>query len=177
MIHGNHQLDGQSVPHGRSDGAFVYQGFEGWAVGSVYDAYLSGNGQVISRKDGFYWRPAYASTVYPYADVQILEPIDPLEGTGLTPGPGSNVGAAPWRDTVALASVATGSGMGNTLVVAVADDVHMTRVMHGNPELSVCSSGVSIVSSPDGNSVYVGYLRCSMSDFGYVVRRFDCASP
>ena len=265
LIHGSHQLDWADLPHARSDGAFAYLGFEGYAVGSFYDAAvdirapegqggaypilepspgsgifwsdegtlsyyptldatepsmvstlptavskrahgvgfddlqlilqdgnalyvnvggwapfatppdLSNDGQVFPRPGGFYWRAHWSPTLHPYAGATLPPPMSPLDG--LTPGPGYQVHAASWRNGAVIAGAGSiESEPGNRLMVAVTDEVNTTSTLHGFDELQICLNGVSVAASPDGDSVYVGYLRCQQNEAVYVIRRFDCVS-
>lgn len=80
---------------------------------------------------------------------------------------------APWRDGVALASSGQESG---GFTVAVTDGEHTTSLSLSGDETNFCHNGISVLASPYGDSVYVGYLRCPSADISFTVRRFDCAA-
>ena len=259
LIHGSHQLDTQTVPHARRDGAFGYSGFEGYAVGSFYDAavdvrgpanaypilepapgegvYFSDEGTLtyyptldaaepsasyalssatsfrthglgldgptlllqdgdsllvnsgewapfatapensnhatlFPRPGGFYWRAQSSATLYPYKGAQPLPPIKPFGDVQ----PGSRVDAASFRNGAVVATITLDLPGGNNLLVAVTDEVNTTITHHDFAEVGVCMNGISVVGSPDGTSVYVGYVWCTPPHAEYVVRRFDCVS-
>jgi hypothetical protein len=64
----------------------------------------------------------------------------------------------PWRNGVALATVA-GTPEAR-LLVGVTDGEHTTVLPISSDAVSFCDNGLSVVSSPDGNSIYLGYLHC-----------------
>jgi hypothetical protein len=137
-----------------------------------------GSGQVIRRPGGFYWRLRHTGTLHPYEGEAFLPPLTPLEGLDIFNG--YQIDAASWRNGAVIAGIGTieSEPPGNTLRVAVTDEVLTTSIDLGNPEHAICQNGVSVVASPDGDSVYVGYLSCPPppEDIAYVVRRFDCVS-
>ncbi len=138
---------------------------------------LSFHGQILSREGGFHWRPAGARTLYPYEDTNPLPAIEPFAGIAFNPLPGPQEHATPWRGGAAITSIVGQGAHGNALLLAVTDDAHVTWTQHDDAEVQPCANGSSVVASPDGDSLYVGYLLCSEAASTYVVRRFDCVSP
>ena len=128
--------------------------------------------QILYRPNGFYLRDYL--TLYPY-DSDGWLPSLKLEGpaTGQNWGgfDGPNHAASAWRGGgVAVAVLA--QAQPNEVWVAVTDAVLTTSTTRA--DLGACAShGISIVASPDGAHLYVGFLSCE-ADPAFIVRRFDC---
>lgn len=166
-------FDGASLILQDDDALYVKSG--GWTPFATPPD-LSPGGHAFPRAGGFYWRPKGSVTLCPFAGSEPLPPVSPLGA--LTPAY-LNDHAAPWRDGAAVAAITTGGSDLKALHVAVTDDGHTTLAKHSYREIGVESNGVSVVTWPDGNSLYVGYLRTSqqgLEDLSYAVSRFDCVS-
>ncbi len=152
------------------EGQLVPLGNLGVDLSTVEPGFLS----LVPREGGFWLSYVDANDAVAMVGVSkdgLTEPYRPF-GEAAS---GYRIDVTPWRNGVAIASsVQTPEAR---LSVAVTDGEHTTVLPISSDEISYCENGLSVVSSPDGNSIYIGYLHCPPDEVAFVVERFDCASP
>ncbi|MBK6516447.1 MAG: hypothetical protein IPG04_20660 [Polyangiaceae bacterium] len=124
--------------------------------------------QILNRPNSFYLRDYL--TLYPYDSDGWLPSVTlagPPEQNPVGLDPPTHAASA-WRGGVAVAVLPP---QPNEVWVSVTDSVLTTST---RADLGACFHGISIVASPDGAHLYVGFLHCAEPAF--VVRRFDCLS-
>lgn len=84
-----------------------------------------------------------------------------------------DVGFGVWKDAGLAVAAANQSGGGYHL--AITDGVNVTRTNVSGAASGYVQSTISVVASPDGASVLVGYLRGSQNEPTFAIQRFDCA--
>ena len=87
----------------------------------------------------------------------------------------SDVGFANWKqDGVVVVAGNPAAGY----QVAITDGVNVTKAALSGPESNYVHNGLSVVASPDGASVLVGYVRSpALEEFDFAVQRFSSSSP
>lgn len=87
-----------------------------------------------------------------------------------------DVGFGPWGEGGGVVLAAGDEDGGYR--VAITDGAYVTKVEVSHEATGLLQNGISVVSSPDGASILVGYLRSpDPTELGLAIQRFDCVSP